>query len=202
MRRAMSAQAAFRCADNSSVMSSKVTTKPLMSGPLCSAAMRTSSVRVLLPRTSWTCDSANRSGRRSASASSPAISGATSARSCPIDCSRSAPRSADAERLGKLTRPRLSSPITPAETPVNTVSVNRRRSSICLLELALLALDLVSHAVERAAQRGELVILLAFGDASSEIPAADLLGRHDQPADRTGKLSCEMNPDGYRCDQE
>ena len=67
MRRATSAQAALRCADSSSVMSSKVTTKPLTSPSTRSAAMRTSSVEAAaVARDAAICDCAEpvRAARR------------------------------------------------------------------------------------------------------------------------------------------
>src|SRR5205085_3941904 len=45
---------------------------------------------------------------------------------------------------------------------------------ICLSELALLTLDLVSHSVEGAAQRSQFVVLLPFRHTSREIAAAAL----------------------------
>ena len=73
--------------------------------------------------------------------------------------------------------------MTPAETPVSTVSVNRRRSSSCAVgldQLALLALDLVGHAVEGAAERGELVVLLAFRHAGRQVAGPHPVGGADQ----------------------
>ena len=117
---------------HSSVISSNVTTKPLTASSSRSAAMRTSSVRVLFsPR----------------SAPGPALAGRDAAPPLravghlgrdfgemladrPVEVDAEQRR---AERFGRLTRPARSSPITPAETPVNTVSVNRRRSSSCRL---------------------------------------------------------------------
>ena len=69
-------------------------------------------------------------------------------------------------------------------------------------QLALLALDLVGHAVEGAAQRGEFVVFLALGHARGKIAAAHPLGRGDQPADRIGELGGEMDPDRHRGDQK
>ena len=69
-------------------------------------------------------------------------------------------------------------------------------------QFALLALDLIGHAVERAAQRGQLVVLLPLGDADGEIAAADLLGRSYEAADRHRQLGSVMDPDCDRCDQE
>ena len=73
---------------------------------------------------------------------------------------------------------------------------------ICLPKLALLTFDLVSHPVEGAAQRSQFVVLLPFRHTSREIAAADLLGRSDKAADRTGKLGGKMNADGHRRHQE
>ena len=132
MRRATSAQAALRCADCSSVMSSNVTTKPSVRPPDRSAPMRTSSVRRRVGGPIWISAVRARSGDAAASCSRSANSGTTSASSRPIAASRSRPSSSSAARFGSSMRPDASRPITPAETPDSTVSVKRRRSSIWL----------------------------------------------------------------------
>ena len=132
MRRATSAQAALRWASWSSVMSSKVTMKPLTRPAVVSAPMRASRVRGLLAGPMRISSVSGRSGVARAAWTRAANSGATASRSRPMAASRSTPRSSAAARLGSSIRPRASRPITPAETPASTVSVKRRRPSIWL----------------------------------------------------------------------
>ena len=132
MRRATSAQAALRCADCNSVMSSKVSTKPATRPPSVSAPIRANKVRRALLGPIRISATRGRSGLAFAASSNSVNSGAMRAKASPMAASRSTASKALAERLGSVTRPSPSSPTTPAETPDSTVSVKRRRSSIWL----------------------------------------------------------------------
>ena len=95
--------------------------------------------------------------------------------------------------------------MTPAETPVSTVSVKRRRSSSWRLASISSRCWLSSWLVMRLKARlseAELVVLPALGDAGGEIAAAHLLGRGDEAADRRRELGREMDADRHRGDQE
>src|SRR4029077_6808047 len=67
--------------------------------------------------------------------------------------------------------------------------------TVGLDQFALLALDLIGHPVEGAAQRDPLVVLLVVRDTGGEIASANPFGGSHQPADRIGELSREMNTD-------
>ena len=129
IRRATSAQAALRCAESSSVTSSKVTTNPPATPFLSSAPIRTSSTRLPIAGPCSISPVAGRSGAAITEAISCANYGTTSAKGWLILASRSTRSSSAAARFGSSIRPTPSRPITPAETPASTVSVKRRRSS-------------------------------------------------------------------------
>ena len=67
---------------------------------------------------------------------------------------------------------------------------------------ALLAFDLVRHAVEGAAQRRQLVVALAFRNARRKIAGAHLLGGGREPADRDRELGSEIDADRDRRHQK
>ncbi len=88
--------------------------------------------------------------------------------------------------------------MTPADTPVSTVSVNRRRSSSWRLASISSRCWLwiwYGHPIEGAAERDQLVVLFAFGNPGGQIAGADPLGRPDEPADRIGELGGEVDAD-------
>jgi hypothetical protein len=130
MRRAMSAQAEVRCATTSSVMSSRVTTKPCDSAGVCSVVTRTERLRSRFCRLIVTCPCTSRWMPSWALVIKSLSSGTTATSGCPITSGSSRSISFSAERLRMLMRPSPSTPMTPALAPASTASVNRRRWSI------------------------------------------------------------------------
>ena len=204
MRRATSAQAALRCADCSSVMSSNVTTKPSVRPPDRSAPMRASSVR--RPAGGPICISAVRA--RSGDAAASAAGRRTPAPRRPArgraPRAGRAPSKSSAARFGSSIRPDASRPITPARH----AGQHRLGEAPALVDLAVgvhqfaaLRGKLAGHAIERARQPGEFVPGRRLRHAHRQIAAAHPFGGMDQPPDRPGDLVGDHQADQHRRQQ-
>ena len=78
-----------------------------------------------------------------------------------------------ADRFGRLMRPKLSSPMTPAETPSSTVSVKRRRSlSIWSLLPKLLAPEMSMWTVPSASRRNWALASGVAGSVNTSLVSA------------------------------
>src|SRR5581483_1755182 len=90
-------------------------------------------------------------------------------------------------------RPSRSSPMTPAETPVSTVSVNRLRSSSWRLASTSSSRWLRIWSVMRLKAR-----LRELSSSSLRPSGAHRHGRGDEAADRVGELGGEIDADRHR----
>ena len=132
MRRATSAQAALRWADCSSVISSKVTTKPCAAAALHLGADPHQQVAALARVAGlWISPVTGAFGQCHAGGQHGADLRHLSASFWPVSLQVDAEQRAGGP-VGQLHAAAPSRPITPAETPESTVSVKRRRSSIWL----------------------------------------------------------------------
>ena len=143
-------------------MSSKVTTKPLMPATSVCAEARTSRVWVPSWRCSSSCASAGRSGVVATPASRPATSGITAISGRPIRSSGEQPIRSAAERFGRVIRPCA----VEADHAGRDAGEHRLGEAAALVELAVgadqlaaLAAELRGHAVERARQVVDLVVV-------------------------------------------
>ena len=149
----------MRCADSSSVMSSKVTTRPRVRRRAQAATQQRAAAAAARGLDLALRDAIGPLG-------APGRSAARSSGRDRAACGRPRPSSgrasnSSAERLGRLIRPAPSRPTTPAETPASTASVKRRRVvelAVGLDQLAALRLELAGHAVEGARELAELVV--------------------------------------------
>ena len=201
MRRATSAQAALRCADCSSVMSSKVTTKPSVRSPDRSAPMRTSSMRRAVRRPDLDLLRVRAvpasSSRRAAVRRIPA----------PRRPAARRPRrqQVDAEQLvGGAVRQLDAAVRVEADHAGRHAGQHRFGEppafvdlAVGLHQLAALRGKLAGHAVERARQRGDLVAARHLGDAHAQIAAAHPFGGVDQRADRPRDLVGQHQADQH-----
>ena len=130
IRRATSAQATVRCAVTSSVTSSKVTMAPKCRPRLVSLRIRTMKVRRCPLRIRETSPSITLPDWLRACCNNAVISGTSSTNGRPVKSSTTVSSEAAAELLARVMTPSPSRPTTPAETPLNTASVNRRRRSM------------------------------------------------------------------------
>ena len=132
IRRAISDQAALRCAARRSVTSSNVTTYPMTRPSTFSVAILARSVNRLPSPVRMICSSTNLRRLEAPLAIRLANSGTTSSSRLPIRSVSARCRSWHAVMLGSVTLRSLSRPITPEDTPERTASVNSRRRSICM----------------------------------------------------------------------
>ena len=89
------------------------------------------------------------------------------------------------------TRPRRSSPITPALTPDSTVSMKRLRSwasSLAAFSALCWSCQIAGHAIEGVGQGGDLGRSAGAVDPRGQVAARDLTRRLDQPPDRAEML--------------
>ena len=154
-------------------------------------------------RLSSICASAERSGAV-ATCARPPTSGITAIKGRPIRSSGAVLIRSAAERFGKVMRPWLSRPSTPADTPPITVSVNRRRIQLLIGvdQFRPLAGQLRGHPVERAGELVNLVALLLLWHRGAQIADAHPVGGRDQPRDRHGQPIGEAQADTHRGQQQ
>ena len=201
MRRATSAQAALRCADCNSVMSSKVATKPSVRPPVRSAPMRTSSVRRRLPAPIWISAVRARSGEPCASRISGANSGTISASTPP-----GGGHQVDAQQFVRRPVGQLDPALrVQPDHPGRDAGQHRLGEPPALVDLAVgvhqfgaLGGELPGHAVEGARQAGHFVVGADFRHAHGQVAGAHPLGGVDQPADGPRDLVRHHQPDQHR----
>ncbi len=203
MRRATSAQAAVRCAETRSVMSSSVTTRPAPL-PSPSRTARTLTMRSCPARVIAICPELWRWRPFKASVTKAAISGATwpigwPSRRPPV------PSRLSAERLAMVMWP-VAVEAEHARRDAGEHGLGEAAAAVDDLarryQTVALAAQLRGHLVEGLAEMGEVTLGTADRHLNVEVPARDLVGGVDHPPDRRDQRVGEAEPEPDRREQQ